>query len=30
MGYIETSTKLGCEIKDDLATDVILQSIPVS
>jgi hypothetical protein len=24
MGYIETLTKLGCEIKDDLATDVIL------
>jgi hypothetical protein len=30
MGYIETLTKLGCEIKDDLATDVILQSLPVS
>jgi hypothetical protein len=28
MGYIETSTKLGCEIKDDLATDMILQSLP--
>jgi hypothetical protein len=27
---IETLTKLGCEIKDDLATDVILQSLPVS
>jgi hypothetical protein len=27
MGYIETLTKLGCEIKDDLATDVILQSL---
>jgi hypothetical protein len=26
MGYIETLTKLGCEIKDDLTTDVILQS----
>jgi hypothetical protein len=24
MGYIETLTKLGCEIKDDLATDMIL------
>jgi hypothetical protein len=24
MGYIETLTKLGCEIKDDLATDVNL------
>jgi hypothetical protein len=30
MGYIETFTKLGCEINDDLATDVILQSFPVS
>jgi hypothetical protein len=30
MGYIETLTKLGCEIKDDLATDVILQSLPMS
>jgi hypothetical protein len=30
MGYIETLTKLGCEIKDDLATDVILQSLPTS
>jgi hypothetical protein len=30
MGYIETLTKLGCEIKVDLATDVILQSLPVS
>jgi hypothetical protein len=30
MGYIETLTKLGCEIKDDLATDVILQSLSVS
>jgi hypothetical protein len=28
MGYIETLTKLGCEIKDDLATDVILQLLP--
>jgi hypothetical protein len=24
MGYIETLTKLGCEIKDDMAIDVIL------
>jgi hypothetical protein len=24
MGYIETLTKLGCEIKDDMAVDVIL------
>jgi hypothetical protein len=24
MGYIKTVTKLGCEIKDDLATNVIL------
>jgi hypothetical protein len=30
MGYIETSDKLGCELKDDLATDVILQSLPAS
>jgi hypothetical protein len=30
MGYIETLTKFGCEIKDDLATNVILQSLPVS
>jgi hypothetical protein len=30
MGYIETLTKLGCEIKDDLTTDVTLQSLPVS
>jgi hypothetical protein len=30
MGYIETLTKLDCEIKDDLATDVILQSLPTS
>jgi hypothetical protein len=29
MGNIETLTKLGCEIKDDLATDVILQSLPM-
>jgi hypothetical protein len=30
MGYIETLTRLGCEIKDELATDVILQSLPTS
>jgi hypothetical protein len=30
MGYIETLIKLGCEIKDDLTTNVILQSLPVS
>jgi hypothetical protein len=24
MGYLETLNKLGCELKDDLATDVIL------
>jgi hypothetical protein len=30
MGYIEILTKLGCEIKDDLATDVILHSLSVS
>jgi hypothetical protein len=30
MGYIETLDKLGCELKDDLAIDVILQSLPVS
>jgi hypothetical protein len=30
MGYNETLLKLGCEIKVDLATDVILQSLPVS
>jgi hypothetical protein len=30
MGYIETLNKLGCEVKDDLATDVILQLVPVS
>jgi hypothetical protein len=27
MGYIETLDKLSCELKDDLATDVILQSL---
>jgi hypothetical protein len=30
MGYIETLTKLGCEIKDDLANNVILQSLPMN
>jgi hypothetical protein len=30
MGYTETLTKLGCEIKDDLATDMILQPLPMS
>jgi hypothetical protein len=30
MGYLETLDKLGCELRDDLATDVILQSLPVS
>jgi hypothetical protein len=30
MDYIETLTKLGCKVKDDLTTDVILQSLPVS
>jgi hypothetical protein len=30
ISYIETLTKLGCEIKDDLAIDVILQSLPTS
>jgi hypothetical protein len=30
MGYIKTLTELGCEIKDDLATNVILQSLPVN
>jgi hypothetical protein len=30
MGYIETLTKLGCEINDDLATNMILQSLPAS
>jgi hypothetical protein len=30
MGHIETLDKLGCELKDDLATDVILQSLPMS
>jgi hypothetical protein len=30
VGYIETLDKLGCELKDDLATDMILQSLPTS
>jgi hypothetical protein len=30
MGYIETLDKLGCELKVDLATDVILQSLLAS
>jgi hypothetical protein len=30
MGYIETLDKLGCELKDDLATDMILQSLSMS
>jgi hypothetical protein len=30
MGYLEALDKLGCELKDDLAADVILQSLPVS
>jgi hypothetical protein len=30
MGYVEILTKLSCEIKDDLPTDVILQSLPMS
>jgi hypothetical protein len=30
MGYIETLIKFGCEINDDLATDVILQLLPAS
>jgi hypothetical protein len=29
MGYTETLVNLGCELKDDLATNVILQSLPV-
>jgi hypothetical protein len=28
MGYIDTLDKLCCELKDDMATDVILQSLP--
>jgi hypothetical protein len=30
MGYLETLDKLGCELKGDLATGVILQSLLVS
>jgi hypothetical protein len=30
MSYNDTLDKLGYELKDDLATDVILQSLPVS
>jgi hypothetical protein len=30
MGYIETLDKLGCELKDDMAINVILQSLLVS
>jgi hypothetical protein len=30
MGYIETLDMLGCELKDDLAIDVILQSLLAS
>jgi hypothetical protein len=30
IGYIETLDKLGCELNGDLATDVILQSLPAS
>jgi hypothetical protein len=30
MGYIETSGKLGCELKEDLTTYMILQSLPTS
>jgi hypothetical protein len=30
IGYIETLTKLACEIKDDLATGMVLQSLPAS
>jgi hypothetical protein len=30
VGYIETLDKLGCELKDDLANDMILLSLPVS
>jgi hypothetical protein len=30
MGYLETLDKLGWELKDDLTTDMILQSLPVS
>jgi hypothetical protein len=30
MDYIENLTKLDCEIKDELAIDMILQSLPTS
>jgi hypothetical protein len=30
IGYIETLDKLGCELKDDLAIDVILQPLSLS
>jgi hypothetical protein len=30
MGYIKTLDKLGCKLKDDLATGMILQSLPAS
>jgi hypothetical protein len=30
MGYIETLDKLGFELKDDLASNMILQSLPAS
>jgi hypothetical protein len=30
MGYIETLDKLGCELKDDLTSDVILRSLLMS
>jgi hypothetical protein len=30
MGYIDTLVKLDCELKDDLATDVIFQSLQAS
>jgi hypothetical protein len=30
MGYIETLTKLDCEIKDDLSTNMIIQSLTTS
>jgi hypothetical protein len=30
MDYIENLTKLDCEIKDELAIDMILQSLPAS
>jgi hypothetical protein len=30
MGYLQTLEKLDCGLKDDLANDVILQSLPVS